>query len=109
MSLVCQDEDPNIQKETKVSEEATLPILNNMIGQVGVWLKHLQFPHKWRATQSQVLSRFLRRYNRVLNTMERPCHGFEDCNATCQNDVEFVGAVYGYCCSECEDELDIMF
>ena len=43
------------------------------------------------------------------NSMERPCYGFEFCNATCQHDVEFLGAVYGVqtltCCicmdSEC--------
>ena len=32
LSLVGQNESPNIEKETKISEAATLPILNNIIG-----------------------------------------------------------------------------
>ena len=43
--------------------------------------------------------------------MERPCHGYfgvGGCNATCQHDLEFLGAVYGVqtlTCCICTDSM----
>ena len=95
LSLAGQNESLDEDIEIQISEEDTLPILLNLIGQADSSLKHLQFPQKWRDEKSDMFCRFLRNYNRVLNFRRSPCSYSQHnrgnlCrgNGICQNDLE---------------------
>ena len=85
LSLASQNESLDEDVEIQISEEDTLHILLNLIGQAGSSLKHLQFPQKWRNEKNHLFCRFLRSYNRVLNARRIPC-GCE--NGICRDDLE---------------------
>ena len=119
LSLAGQSESLDDDIEIQISEEDTLPILLNLIGQADTSLKQLQFPQKWRDEKSDMFCRFLRNYNRVLNSRRSPCIS-ENChgNGTCQNDLELSveDILFGIqkltcceclemiCCRECQTE-----
>ena len=73
LSLASQNESLGEDIEIQISEENILPILLNLIGQADSSLKQLQFPQKWRDEKSHMFCRFLRNYNRVLNSRRSPC------------------------------------
>jgi len=90
LSLASQNESLDEDVEIQISEEDTLPTLLNLIGQADSSLKQLQFPQKWRDEKSDMFCRFLRNYNRVLNSRRSPCSRPQHCrgNGICQNDLE---------------------
>ena len=90
LSLASQNESLDEDIEIQISEDDTLPILLNLMGQADSSLKQLQFPQKWRDEKSDMFRRFLRSYNRVLNARGTPCGCSEHCrgNGICQNDLE---------------------
>ena len=75
LSLVGTRCSPNLNPEAKLSKMDVIPILDSILDAEGCTLKHVQFPKKWRMEQSQLLGRFLAKYNRVMNSRNIVCHG----------------------------------
>ena len=50
-----------------------LPVLDSIVGSDGNKLCHIQFPKKWRDAKHESLSRFIARYNDMLDTRVREC------------------------------------
>ena len=62
-----------------ISEAAVIPILDTIISRNGNFLKDLQLPHKWLLReQSEILSAFLRRHNRLFESQPFNCAGCTD-------------------------------
>lgn len=75
LSLVGPNESPNLSPEPAISKKDVIPILDSILDADGCSLKHVQFPKKWREEQSQMLVRFLSKYNRVMNEKNIACCG----------------------------------
>ncbi|KAL7533511.1 hypothetical protein ACHAWF_004528 [Thalassiosira exigua] len=80
LSLVGKNEDPTWKSDPKIKEEQVLPILESMIDTRASFirsLEHVQLPKLWRTEKSPALTRFLTKYNRMLNMRFVQC-----CNCT---------------------------
>ncbi|KAL9185970.1 hypothetical protein ACHAXT_005208 [Thalassiosira profunda] len=77
LSLVGRKESPNLNPEPAILEQAVLPILESIIDSQGSALKHIIFPKKWRARQSEYLVQFLTKCNRVLNQRNILCTAYK--------------------------------
>ena len=117
MSLVGKHEVPLIEPEPLLSEDVCIPILDGIIGRGrGSSLKQLEFPKKWRKTQSIQMTQFLGRYNQYLTNQRYCCskcdrictETWDDDNEWIYRDPESMGESacdwYGtqnYACSQC--------
>ena len=76
LCLVEKKDKPNgIDLELKISKSDVIPILDSILDVEGSSLKHIKFPKKWRVERSQLLGRFLAKYNRVMNARGITCSG----------------------------------
>ncbi|KAL7533571.1 hypothetical protein ACHAXR_005315, partial [Thalassiosira sp. AJA248-18] len=73
LSLVGRyKESPSIDPKPVLSEDTVLPILHSILD-TGTSLKYLRLPKIWREEQSEVLGRFLNKYNHVLDNHNLGC------------------------------------
>jgi hypothetical protein len=106
LSLVNRDRLPIIHPESKIAKADVIPILDSIIDVDGFSLKHIQFPKRWREEQSQMLGRFLTKYNRIINEEGICC---ESCDEICigSADRPWISkkretcGVYNYTCYSC--------
>jgi len=92
LSLVGDYENPTITPEPPISVTVVVPILNSIIERNNNVLVHVQLPKKWRIERSNLLTRFLQRFDRQLNSHRYLCSGCED-GEVCQryeNEYELV-------------------
>jgi len=92
LSLVGDHEDPTLNPEPPISAELVVSILNSIINSENNSLDHVQLPKKWRIERSNVLTQFLRRFDRQLNSRRYSCSGCTD-GEVCQrieNEYELV-------------------
>jgi len=91
ISLVGKHDNPRIEPEPKISEEAVLPILDGIISSDGCTLKYIQFPWKWRGRPPGMERyTFSRRYNQQLNTRGICC---SKCNRRMTNEQEWLNGM----------------
>ena len=73
--------------------EVVLPVLDSIVSSNDNKLRHIQFPKKWRDAKHESLSRFISRYNDMLETRVQNCC---QCDASaCKSDLDF--ATYFMC------------
>ncbi|KAL7533880.1 hypothetical protein ACHAXR_007591 [Thalassiosira sp. AJA248-18] len=122
----CWNRSPILLPPPSISESAVIPILDSIVGHEGCALNHLQLPKKWRVGQSDLLSHFLAKYNRVLDNRGLICsykHRYTEppCGSTCRGSdetpwVHQSGEHCGiqlftcYDCNKhfCEEHMDLM-
>ena len=73
LSLVGDNENPNIHPEPQIFISAVIPILKSIITKKGNSLVHVQLPKKWRTKKSPSVSRFLFRFDIELNRRNIKC------------------------------------
>ena len=78
LSLVGDYENPNVTPEPPISVELVVPILNSIVEREDNVLVHVQLPKKWRMERSNILTRFLQRFDEVLNGRRYSCSGCAD-------------------------------
>lgn len=83
----------------RILEEVVLPILESIVDQEGNSLAHLQFPHTWIQGESEDLQRFVRKYKKLLISLNRPC-GL-GCGRTCSMAIGAGGTLHGDTCYDC--------
>ena len=102
LSLVGDHENPTINPEPPISVSAVVPTLESIIGAEGNSLVHVQLPKKWRLERAEVLTQFLRRFDRELNRRRFECSK-SGCGEICDSDTnEYIswavwqeGDIYG--------------
>jgi len=111
LSLAGWHESPPILTESKISEEAILPILWSIIEKDGISLRHLQLPTKWcgRRQRSAAMYQFLQQYSAVLEIRSFSCvggtHSTERCFGTDGEDwIDYYGR-QGFTCYECLENV----
>lgn len=77
LSLVKQHENPFLESEPMLSEEAVVPILENIIDHNS--LTFLMLPKVWRERQLELLGSFLEHYMEILDSSRLKCSNCEDC------------------------------
>ena len=88
LSLVGDHESPTINPEPPISVSAVVPILDSIIGAEGNSLVHVQLPKKWRLERAEVLTQFLRRFDRELNRRRFECSK-SWCEEVCERSNRF--------------------
>jgi len=83
LSLVGDHENPTITPEPPISVSIVVPILNSIIEREDNVLVHVQLPKKWRVERSDVLTRFLQRFDIVLTRRRCEC---SRCDRICEGD-----------------------
>ena len=99
------------QLQSKILEEAVVPILDSIISSNGCSLKHVMFPPEWRGSnahaESESLNQFRQRYNILYNSRRLNC---SKCNSEMDNIVWMRMLQYNVCydclkpfCDNCTD------
>ena len=83
LCLVGDYENPTLNPEPPISAELVVPILNSIIERENNSLVHVQLPKKWRDEKSNILTQFLQRFDRLLNSRRYPC---SRCARICDSD-----------------------
>ncbi len=98
LSLVGDNQNPNLDPAPSISCEYGLPILDSIITSEGCELEHLQFPAKWHDEPSSAseFHAFLGRYNQMLRSYDGTncfeCNGLLPCD-----DLEWINfGTYNY-------------
>lgn len=119
LSLVADDmKTSHIQPESKLSKIDVIPILDRLLDSGKSVLPYIIFPKKWRKEGSQLLGRFLAKYNRVMKEREIVCYSCKKnfCGTGEKSYIcKTVGATFGtynitcFCykhsfCDDCADE-----
>ena len=82
ISLVGKHENHNNAKESKISQEVVIPVLDSIISADNCSLKYIQFPRKWRSIGTQYLYasgemhpiiQFRRRFNQYMYSLGLHC------------------------------------
>jgi len=70
LSLAKQFESPQLDPESKISEEVVIPILESIISDSNS-LEKIVFPKKWHTAKTTEFAELLRKYNQLLERRER--------------------------------------
>ena len=73
ISLVGEYHEYSREVECNLELGEVLPILDSIVANNGNKLCHIQFPKKWRDAKHESLSRFILRYNDMLDRRDRQC------------------------------------
>lgn len=117
LSLVGANESPLINPEPPISAEIVLPILESIVDMEESVLLKVQLPKKWRVEKSDILTNFLRKFDRVLVEREIDCTAIrcdKVCGATrtrsgaggalvCYDTEQNQYGINTMICSECKD------
>ena len=87
LSLVGNHENPTIDPEPPISAADVVPILDSIIGAEGNELVHVQLPKKWRVERSDILTQFLRRFDREMHIKRFVC-SMSMCDDICEEELD---------------------
>jgi len=97
LSIARKHKGQGIYPEPKISQAATVPILDSIISDDGFSLKYIQFPQKWRYIGTHNASgeiypviEWRRRYNQQLNHRGFGC---SKCNRRMINALEWLNGI----------------
>ena len=116
LSLVADNKNPKLSPEPAISEAKVLPILESIIDAdgrsgsdaVSIFKKlYVEFPKKWRDEKSELMVKFLSKYNSVMNDRKISCQ--YECGEVCKGTqerpwVNTTGKDFGihnFTCSSC--------
>jgi len=83
LSLVGANKSPTIDPVPPISAEIVVPILESIIDAEGNKLVNVTLPKKWRIEKSDILTNFLRKFDRVLGSRNIKCSGY-NCDKICE-------------------------